>query len=269
MRFFRTPKGLLLIVLAILAAVAAPGEGGALVLRSLAAAVVPAALLDLLILRWRHGRWELPSGAILTGLIVAMLLTPHERAVVLLVTSVVAVLSKYLFRAGGANIFNPAALGLVATYYLYDTAQSWWGAVPALPLLAVGLLLIGGLFIADRVNKIPLAMAFLGVYFACFTAAAFLGRPGHVAEVFRAPDLQAALYFAFFILSDPPTSPIRPRDQLLCGAVVAAVSVVMFETVGAAYYMLAGALAGNLLEAGRRWQHRRRRMPARPLASTI
>jgi Na+-translocating ferredoxin:NAD+ oxidoreductase RnfD subunit len=182
------------------------------------------------------------------------------------VTSLVAVLSKYVFRAGGANIFNPAALGLVATYYVYGTAQSWWGAVPTLPLLAVGLLLLSGWFIADRVNKIPLALAFLGVYFACFTAAAFLGRPGQVAEVFRAPDLQAALYFAFFILSDPPTSPIRSRDQVVCGVVVAAVSVGMFETVGAAYYMLAGALAGNLYEAGRRWQHRRERAAARAVA---
>ena len=30
-----------------------------------------------------------------------------------------------------------------------------------------------------------------------------------VAEIFRAPDLHAVLFFAFFILTDPPTSPIE------------------------------------------------------------
>ena len=43
-RFFRTPKGLLIIVLAILAALAAPGEGIALVAPGLAIAVGVAAL---------------------------------------------------------------------------------------------------------------------------------------------------------------------------------------------------------------------------------
>lgn len=263
MRFFRTPKGLLLVVLAVLAAASAPTEGMVLVGRSLLAAVVPASIVDLVILRWRHGRWELPSGAILTGLIVAMLLSPHEPSAVVVLTTLIAIASKHVLRAGGANLFNPAAFGLVATYYVYGTAQNWWGAAPALPPVAVALVLGGGLFIADRVNKIPLAMAFLGIYFACFTVAAFVGRPGHVAEVFRAPDLQAALYFALFILTDPPTSPVRHRDQLICGAIVAVVSVVLFETVGAADYMLIGVLAGNVFEGVRRWQVRQRRATAR------
>jgi hypothetical protein len=61
-----------------------------------------------------------------------------------------------------------------------------------------------------------------------------------------------ALYFAFFILTDPPTSPVKYRDQVICGAIVAVVSYAVFEWVGAAYYLLAGVLAGNLWEAWRR-----------------
>ena len=77
-------------------------------------------------------------------------------------------------------------------------------------------MLAAGIFIVDRVNKMPLALTFLGVYFALFTIRAFVGNPLPVAEIFRTPDADAALYFAFFILTDPPTSPAKYRDQLIC-----------------------------------------------------
>jgi Na+-translocating ferredoxin:NAD+ oxidoreductase RnfD subunit len=266
MRFFRTPKGLLLLVLAALAGVAAPVEGLRVVAPGLFAAVVVSAAIDVVILRWRNGRWELPSGAILTALIVATILTSHEPWFVVALTAVVGVVSKYVFRAGGANVFNPAAFGLVATFYVFNTGQSWWGALPGLPTAAAVLLVAGGVFITDRVNKVPLVLAFLGVYYLCFTVAAFVGRPQHVAEVFRAPDLQASLYFAFFILTDPPTSPVRHRDQVVCGVVAAAASYAVFEGLGGAYYLLAGALAGNVYEAARRWHVRRQRAVTRSVA---
>ena len=66
------------------------------------------------------------------------------------------------------------------------------------------------------------------------------------------PDLHAVLFFAFFILTDPPTSPARYPDQLVCGIIVAVASYAFFEIVGAVYYLLAGVLLGNLWEARRR-----------------
>ncbi len=262
-RFFKTPKGLLTIVLAALTAVAVPVEGWRLAGPQLVAAVAAAALVDVVILRVRNHAWEFPSGAVLTGLIIAMVLSPHEAWHVSAAASVIAIVSKYLVRTRSANVFNPAALSLVATYYLFDSGQSWWGALPELPPLALALLLAAGVFIADRVNKLPLVLVFLGVYYLLFTATAFVGNPGQVAEIFRAPDLHAVLYFAFFILTDPPTSPPKYRDQIICAFLVAGVSYAVFEWIGAVYYLLAGVLAGNLLEAGRRVQvTRKKRMAA-------
>jgi enediyne biosynthesis protein E5 len=253
-RFFRTPKGLLIIVLAILTALASLGEGIKLVTPGLAGAVAVAAAIDTLILRKNRNAWEFPSGAVLTGLIVAMVLSPQEPWYVAACTSAVAVLSKYAFRIRAVNVFNPAALALVATFYVFDTGQSWWGALPEVAPAAVALavLFASGGFIADRVNKIPLVLAFLGSYYLLFTVTAFLGDPGGVAEIFRTPDLQAVLFFAFFILTDPPTSPVKYPDQFVCGVIVAAASYAVFELVGAAYYLLAGALVGNVWEAWRR-----------------
>ena len=78
---------------------------------------------------------------------------------------VIAVLSKYVCRFDTANVFNPAALALVATFYLFNTAQDWWGAMPDASPYAVVVLLVTGVFITARVNKLPMVLAFLGVYY--------------------------------------------------------------------------------------------------------
>lgn len=253
-QFFRTPKGLLTIVLVALLAVAAPAEGVARVWPGVLAAVLAGAAVDVPILRWRSGDWQFPSGAILTGLLVAMVLSPHEPWWIVAVTTAVGVLSKYVVRTKSANVFNPAALAIVATFYIFNTGQSWWGAMPNAAPFWLALLFATGIFISDRVNKLPLVVAFLGVYYALFTVTAFFGDAKLVSEIYRTPDLQAALFFAFFILTDPPTSPVRHQPQIICGVIVAVVSYAFFEVIGSVYYLLAGVLVGNVWEAWRRLQ---------------
>ena len=93
-RFFRTPKGLVLIILAILVVLAAPSEGVRRVLPGLAGAVLVAGLTDAIILWKMRKAWEFPSGAVLTGLFVAMVLSPREPWYVAACTSEVAIASK-------------------------------------------------------------------------------------------------------------------------------------------------------------------------------
>ena len=211
-------------------------------------------LVDAPILRIKNGAWAFPSGALLTAAIVAMILAPQEPWPVTAIASVIGVLTKYLVRTRSANVFNPAALALVAAFYLFDTAQDWWGALPEVRPMWIGLavLIVTGAFITNRVNKTPIVLAFLGGYYSLFTITAFVGDPGRVTEVFRAPDLHMVLFFAFFILTDPPTSPTKYRHQIVGGVLVAVVSYVAFEWIGAVYYLLAGVLAGNVWESWRR-----------------
>jgi Na+-translocating ferredoxin:NAD+ oxidoreductase RnfD subunit len=255
-KFFRTPKGLLTIILAIFTAMAAPHEGIGAVALGMGSAAIGSGLVDVLILRARKKGWEFPSGAVLTAMIVAMVLRAQEPWYVVTVTSVAAVLSKYVLRARSANLFNPAALAIVGSFYVFHTGQSWWGALPELAPWAQFALLAGGLYITGRVNKMPLVLAFLGAYFLLFTVTAFVSEPRRVAEIFRPPDVEAVLFFAFIILTDPPTSPVRYRDQMVCGVMVALVSYAFFEWAGVVYYLLAGVLAGNVWEAWRRANRR-------------
>ncbi len=250
--FFKTPKGQLLLILAILAAMAAPGQGVRAVLPGLVSAIVAAALVDALILRARKQAWEFPGGAVLTAMIVAMVLRAQEPWYVPTLTSLAAILSKYVVRSRSANVFNPAALAVIASFYVFHSGESWWGALTEIPLAAQAALLVGGVYITARVNKMPLVLAFFGAYFLLFTLTAYAGNPQWVAEIFRPPDIEAALFFAFIILTDPPTSPARYPDQMICGAIVAVVAYAFFEWAGEVYYLLAGVLAGNIWEAWRR-----------------
>jgi len=255
-KFFQTPKGLVTIILVILTAIAAPGQGFHTAMAGMGIATIASGLVDTLIIKLRKNIWEFPSGAVLTAMIVAMVLRAQEPWYVITVTSVTAVLSKYIFRSRSANVFNPAALAIIASFYVFHTGQSWWGALPdVFPILKVGLL-AAGVYITDRVNKMPLVLTFLGAYFLLFTVTAFATNPLSVAEVFRTPDLEAALYFAFIILTDPPTSPAKYPDQIVCGIIVATVSYAFFEWAGVVYYLLAGVLAGNVWEAWRRTNRR-------------
>lgn len=258
-RFFRTPKGLLTIVLAVILAIAVPFEGTALVLPGLAAAVLAATIVDAPILRLREKKWVVPSGAWLTAAIVAMVLSPHEPWWVPAVTAVVGIVSKYVARVGNANVFNPAALALLITFFPLHTGQSWWGALPELPIYAIAALLIGGVFITNRVNKMPAALCFLGIYYLLVTIVAFAGNPERVAELYRAPDLHAAVFFALIMVTDPPTSPPKARDQLIYGAIVAVVAFTIFETIGAVYYLVGGLVVANVWDAWRRWRVRAKR----------
>jgi Na+-translocating ferredoxin:NAD+ oxidoreductase RnfD subunit len=92
------------------------------------------------------------------------------------------------------------------------------------------------------------------------TLAAFVGNPAHVAELYRAPDLHAALFFAFVMVTDPPTSPPGHRDQLIYGTIVGGTSYAMFSLVGAVYFLLAGLLVANVWEAWRRNASRAKRI---------
>jgi Na+-translocating ferredoxin:NAD+ oxidoreductase RnfD subunit len=251
-KFLKTPKGLLLALLTVTTLVALANQPLDDAAPAVLIAMAVAALLDMGIIWVLQGEWEFPSGALLTGLIIGVILRPQEPTSVVVAVSVIAIVSKHVLRTRWSNIFNPAALALVASSFLFSTGQSWWGSMPDFGPLGIIVMCAVGLLIADRINKLPLVVVFLGAYFALFTAASFLGKPVDVAEVFRTPDLQATLFFAFFMVDDPPTCPARYEDQIPFGLIAAVASFLIFIGVGAVYFLPAGLLVANAWESGRR-----------------
>ncbi len=259
--WLRSPKGQLIVLFVPLLLRAATGHSTSIpeVMPVLIGGLLGAIAVDLPVLRWKKGRWVVPDGAILTGLIVAMILSPHERWWVSALTAAIGTASKYVLRTRGANVLNPAALGLVASFYLFQAGQSWWGSMTEVRMAWIGLLLIVGVYISDRVNRLPAAITFLLVYYALFTVTTFTSDAPGLAEVYRPPDLQMTLYFAFFMVTDPPTSPSRARPQVIFGAMTAVVAYLVFTFVGAVWWLPGGLLAANVWEGARRVVERTRR----------
>jgi Na+-translocating ferredoxin:NAD+ oxidoreductase RnfD subunit len=256
-RFLRTPKGRLTLVFLPLLLLAGTSYGWAAALPHVLSAVAGACALDLLAFRLLGRAWRWPDGALLSGLIVAFVLGPETPWAVTLVVGAAATASKHMlvFGPGRGHVFNPAALALLVSVPVFAAGHSWWGALPELPWPWLLALLAGGAIVVDRVDKFPLALAFAGTYFGLFTLAALtsLGAPARVAEMFRPPFVQTALFVAVFMVTDPPTAPGRYADQVWIGALVAGVAVAAQLLGIGQSYLLVGLLAGNLAWAGRRW----------------
>ncbi|MCC7363237.1 MAG: RnfABCDGE type electron transport complex subunit D [Dehalococcoidia bacterium] len=269
-KLVRAPKGQLLLIFAGILALAIPSEGAAQVLPGLIGAVAAAAIVDVTVARLHRHTWAFPDGGILTALIIAMVLSPYEDVIIPVAATVIALASKHLFRTRLANVFNPAALAIVVVSVLFDSIQSWWGALPEYEWLGVAVLIVAGAYIADRINKWPLVLTFLGTYFSLFTLASLNGEGAQVAEIFRAPDIHAVLFFVFFMADDPPTCPVKFRDQAAYAFIVAAAAFAVFQLFGWVYFLPAALLVGNAYEGTRKWlaqRDRKRRPAARPSAA--
>jgi Na+-translocating ferredoxin:NAD+ oxidoreductase RnfD subunit len=77
-----------------------------------------------------------------------------------------------------------------------------------------------------------------------------------MATMFREPFLQAALFFAVYMLTDPPTSPNRYLDQV-CFGVLAALTGGTAQLLGAGQvYLLVGVLVPNAVLGAVRYVRR-------------
>jgi Na+-translocating ferredoxin:NAD+ oxidoreductase RnfD subunit len=120
--------------------------------------------------------------------------------------------------------------------------------------------------VLDRSRKLPAALAFLITYYCTYLAVAIVD-PHHATEAFRSPMSNAIVFFALFMLSDPPTAPITIPAQLTYGALIAAIAATLELTSHSQTFLLVALCAGNLYAAVSR-AHRKSRRPARPAVRT-
>jgi Na+-translocating ferredoxin:NAD+ oxidoreductase RnfD subunit len=264
-RFARSPKGHLLRYLSLLALIALPGEPAGRVGLAVLTAAAAAIGLDVTLERLRHHRSIVPDGAAITALLCALILAPQAAWYLPPVAATTGIASKHLIRVRWGkrriHVLNPAAAGLLTTLLVFPAGQSWWGALTNRPTIWILALITVGIAVDRHVAKLPQALAFLATYFGLFTTIAVTTMGGGVlslsqrlAEVYRPPFLNATLFFAFFMLTDPPTSPNREDEQLRFGAIAGAIAVLAYLAIHTLAFLLAGLLAANLALA---WQRRR------------
>ncbi len=258
-RFFKTPKGVVLTGLMVLTLLASLFPQGKVGLGHAVAADLTAVAFDALVALVLRRRIVLSISGLITGLIVADVLSSLTPLYLVILTTVMALLSKHVIKRGRKPIFNPAAIGLVLALTVFSSGQSWWAALTLLPLWYLAILLAIGIYVAVRVKKYPQVLAFLGTYFALLLVMAVLhlGLPSDTpGDALRVPFINSALFLGFFMLTDPPTSPAITRDQVVFGAMVGCIAVILFALFGGLAYLLIALLMGNLWSSSLFWIRR-------------
>jgi Na+-translocating ferredoxin:NAD+ oxidoreductase RnfD subunit len=245
---FVTPKGYVLIALLLLAGIAGLNTHGYHGFINIGFSIVTAMVLDVIGGLIRRRKRMMPDGAIITALIVSVVLNAAVSWQIAAATTAIAILSKHIFQIRKKPIFNPAAFGLLMALIFFSSEQDWWGGFSLFPAWCIGYVIIAGFLVTQRVNKFPQVFAFLGVYFISFLALS-IWKMGDFSEVFRVPFINSAIFLAFFMVTDPPTSPSRYSEQIWFGVIAAIISVAIDVTIGGLSYLLVGLLAANVWNA--------------------
>jgi len=143
--------------------------------------------------------------ALITGLSLCLLLRTNIVWLAALAVAV-AILSKFIFRFRGKHLFNPANFGLVVLL-LAGPRIAWcsagqWGSTAVLTFFFVCV----GLLVVNRARRADISLIFLAGYaLLLFARSAMLGEPWTIP--WHRLQSGALLLFAFFMISDPRSTP--------------------------------------------------------------
>jgi len=160
-----------------------------------------------------------PRSALISGLSLCLLLRTNS-ILLLIVTAVVTIASKFLIKWNHKHIFNPTNFGIIAIIAL--SGEVWvspaqWGSK-----LYFGFLMacLGGM-VVHRALRSDVSYAFICSYAAILFARAFwLGDPWAIP--LKQLQSGALLLFTFFMISDPRTTPDSRAGRILFAIIVAA-----------------------------------------------
>lgn len=184
-----------------------------------------------------------PKSALISALSLCLLLRASSPAWAAL-AAVIAVASKFIFRWRGKHLFNPTNFALVllvlATDQVWVSPAQWGSKVVFAFALASA-----GLFVVNRSARSDVTLAFL----ACHAAVLF-GRAFYLGDPLSIPLRQlqggALVLFAFFMISDPKTTPDSRAGRFVFAALTAAgagfVQFVLYRPNGLLYALVAACL---------------------------
>lgn len=164
------------------------------------------------------------KSAFISGLSLALLLRAND-VWPFVVAAFIAIGSKFAVRAHNRHVFNPANIGIVLMIYFTDaawTSTSEWGSAVWLAIL-IGAF---GALSCWRASRLDVPLVYLGVYGAFVVGRAlFLGDPLEIPALRLTHG--ALILFAFFMISDPKTTPEDPRQRAIFVGSAAAIAYVL------------------------------------------
>lgn len=177
-----------------------------------------------LLAQWLATRfWHLPffdpKSALISSLSLCLLLRTRSLTLAALIAAI-AIFSKFLLRWRGKHIFNPTNFGLAIAILFFDGAWVSSGQWGSFAIFAFFMICLGSLVI-HRAERSDVTLAFLFSWAGLlFWRAASLGDPWAIP--LHQLQSGALLLFAFFMISDPKTTPDSRPGRLLFAFLVAA-----------------------------------------------
>jgi Na+-transporting NADH:ubiquinone oxidoreductase subunit NqrB len=162
-----------------------------------------------------------PLSALITSLSLTLLFRT-DLAIFAVLAACIAIASKFLVRVNGKHIFNPANVAIVTLMLASDHAwisTGQWGnaTIGALALACLGFIVL------TRARRSETTVTFIIAYaMLMFGRALWLGDP--LAIPIHQLQNGALLIFAFFMISDPKTTPDARIGRVLYASVVALVT---------------------------------------------
>jgi Na+-transporting NADH:ubiquinone oxidoreductase subunit NqrB len=187
--------------------------------------------------------------ALVTALSLSLLLRA-DAVWPLALAAMIAIGSKFALRLNGKHIFNPANVAIVAMVLSTDaawTTPGQWGTAIWFAAALAG----AGMFVTYRAARFDVPLIFLGTFAALiFARALWLGDPLTI-PLLRLQN-GALILFAFFMISDPKTTPDGSIARAFFAAGAAILTYVLiwhfFVTDGLFYSLAAMCLVRPLLE---------------------
>ena len=183
-----------------------------------------------------------PLSPLITSLSLTLLLRTDELALAA-AAAAIAIGGKFLIRFRGKHVFNPANMALVTLMLASDrvwVSSGQWGsaAIGAFTLACLGFLVL------TRARRAETTIAFLLIY-----ASMLFGRAVWLDDPLAIPMHQlqngALLIFAFFMISDPKTTPNSAAGRVLFAAIVATIAF----TIQFIYYEPNGPILALIISA--------------------
>lgn len=186
----------------------------------LAVTIGVACVLDIILAAVFIRQWLVPISAYITGLSIGILLESHDWRV-FASAAAWGILSKYLLRDHERHFFNPSNFAIVmALLLLHGSASvapgSQWGADYRAAIVIIAL----GLMMMRRVNRLDLALAWLGGYIVMGLIRMALGQGGLIFALGPMTGAEFAL-FTFSMMPDPKASPPTHRGRIAWGLSIA------------------------------------------------
>ncbi len=163
-----------------------------------------------------------PRSPLITALSLTLLLRTDELALAMAAAGI-AIASKFFVRVNNKHVFNPANVAIVVMMLVRDdvwVSTGQWGSA-AIGALAVASL---GFVVLTRARRAETTIGFLIVYASLlFGRAVWLGDPPSIPLHYMQNG--ALLIFAFFMISDPKTSPNTAIGRIVFASIVATIAV--------------------------------------------